>query len=360
MDYPSLPLELHEAIIDIVALDWNPTVDLVACSSTCKAWSIHTRKRIFAHVYAHAKNVDRFMEILPGVAPLVRTLEFSANQQSSDALVTFASRLLKVTHLCLYSLDWTTLGDSAFDVILNGFPLVTTLNFRDHQFHTLPQLCRVVASFPNLNSLTCHQVKLLSATRDVSACLPVPEPLRALKINAPDSPVVDWILAQTSPLQIQKLELGNWEAIPLSETHAERLLQRLGTSLRYLRLKDLSVRHESRGEHPNHTHTHGLRSSSLFIPGLDLSLNSNLESLTLHTKHPPLCQWVIDTLSRITSSTKLTSVTISDGQGGAGREAKVLLPCPAQPYPTLLQSPASAGGQAMNLRRRGAIVSRPK
>lgn len=234
-----LPFELQEAIIDAVSRD-----TLKACNLTCRAWSAHSRKRLFENVFLSMRNVDGFIDLFlasPDLAHLVRWLVCDT-LKDTRSLPLLATHLTQVRHLTLLSFKlWDSLGNEARETILNGFPLVDRLTLSLMVFNNTEVVAQLLSAFPLVKHLqykNCATTARIPDNRFNSE--PVPsalEHLRTLKVFDIDIRVlINWVLTLHPLPPIESVEFTGWRLRDLTDSGLHTLLRRLGSFLKSLSL----------------------------------------------------------------------------------------------------------------------------
>ena len=190
MDQPSLPLELHQLIIDIIGDDAihaqpaqrakeDPRDSLGACSLVCKDWHAHTLRYTFYRVHFILVDSDkdltrraelfRLLEVNPLITRYIRRAKiYLSLSVSPGGVETLCSAISPVETFIL------RLESSGFNLpspsTLDGLrPILTAPHLRHFSIHSSHLPTSLLEALANVRSLSLEGVRVVVVDHDSDA-----------------------------------------------------------------------------------------------------------------------------------------------------------------------------------------------
>lgn len=296
---PSFPAEITDLFIDncYEGLD-SSCATLISCSLVCKQWVSATRRQLFSDVtVSMGRGILQFGDLFHSpnatITPFVKSMSIvaaDANRQTGTqekSLVQLLSKLA-VVPFHSFSLEFADgegstkerspepLSTFARDIIGSYHQVVDLTLHCD--FGTLSELVDLVCSLPSLTF-----VDLSPRIEDSSICPErcPPATLQKVKIERGLLPVLDWISNITPDHSISDIFLV-YALTADNTTKISQFLKSQGNKLTELALKSKDV--------PKRRNPFGKAH-------IDISGNTGLHTLELHSLHPEHLKGTLDSVS---------------------------------------------------------------
>lgn len=262
-----LPRELVDAV-------FGNLHDLHACSLTCRAWNLATRRHIFNSVKIRTKS--QFMSLektFAQYAHVKRLTLFPVCYMSIVFAVPCWPRFNHITNLSLMAFKVTDLDDS-LQPFFKNFTSLQSLTMIHSQFFSLNAVMKIIHSLPRLNMLRLDRVRWETNRNRLDPPIAVSDfSLRALYLSRLDvTEFLDYLLELHPKLHLWVFQVGSGRSF-------NRLLTSCQHSLRMLDLQTLGKYIHP----PSYNNYLTNRTEKLDLTTLDLSQCKSLHSLVLPT-----------------------------------------------------------------------------
>jgi len=235
-----LPHEVVDLIIDFLHNDRHT---LATCAIVCRSWLPSSRYHLFSRVDLSLSDIEHFAKLFKRpkstFPSYIQSLSLAGNASSAQQRApyvgwTYLEGLDAVDSLYLRHIEREALQPLAHSKLLSSFHHLTRLDIAGIFCHSFDDVLDIICTYPHLRELSVSAIWWQvpgSQTFKQDLALPC---LRTLHLPSPPAPLLEWLLARPSTLDVEALHMRR---VPAIQSRLIGLfLRRLGSSLKHLEI----------------------------------------------------------------------------------------------------------------------------